>query len=134
MIEAQEIKATNIAQEINQLQDAEQTARTQTIDSKNKTREALDRLEYVEENLNAKRIEEHELTVAIKFLQGKISFLETERDEVKKQIDDAENTLQALIKEQARHSNWDQYLQAKENFLIEQFKLLGVKYVVYNSR
>lgn len=104
------------------------------IESKNEAREALDTLEQIKFTLQEHQVKENELNTTLKFINGKSLQAEEENQKLQNKIKKENALLQSIIKEQSRYSNWDEYLQAKENFLIEQFKLLGVKYVVYNSR
>jgi chromosome segregation ATPase len=104
------------------------------LSAKNEARTYLDKIEVVRENYNTLQDNKYGLETELKFLSGKIAFAKSELDELNNAICQAKTNLESVLSEQSRHSQWDEYLQEKENFLIEQFKLLGVKYVVYNSR
>lgn len=102
--------------------------------TKKQTREFLDKLDLARVEYSKQQILNHEDKLQLRFLQGKITLAKINLSELQDKIKQTKEDLDSLIKEQSRHAQWDEYLQAKENFLIEQYKLLGVKYVVYNSR
>lgn len=97
-------------------------------------REYFDKLNNIKDEYEKQQILNSDKNLELRFLQGKILLAESNLSELEACAQEAQKELDLLIKEQSRHSQWDEYLQDKENFLIEQFKLLGVKYVVYNSK
>lgn len=97
-------------------------------------REYLDKLNNIKDEYEKQQMLNSDKNLELRFLQGKILLAESGLSKLKANAQEAQKKLELLIKEQSRHSQWDEYLQDKESFLIEQFKLLGVKYVVYNSK
>ena len=101
--------------------------------SKTEAREANELKDKIKQELSEYQIKKHEADTELRFINGKILLAESNLALYLKQIKEAEEKLESIKKEHSRHAQWDDYLKDKENFLIEQFKLLGVKYVVYNS-
>lgn len=88
----------------------------------------------LQEEINTLQSIKHETNWELKFLKGKILFGKSELKAIKEGIVLEQSVWDELKHEKKQHHNHAQYLMEKENFLKEQFGLLGVKYVVYNSR
>lgn len=96
--------------------------------------ESVSKIKTIREALAELFVQKSDIETYINFQKSSLNTAKSEYEIVLSKIKQAEIALDILVKEQNRNTNWDQYLQDKENFLIEQFKLLGVKYVVYNSK
>lgn len=103
------------------------------ISADKQAKDALEKLDLVTLDLEKHQNIKYQADLALDAIQDKIAVQEAKYEELQSQVTQAKNQLEVIIKEQFRHSNWDMYLQDKESFLTEQFKLLGVKYVVYNG-
>lgn len=92
------------------------------------------RSQYKEQKEKNNMLDE-QLATAYKTLQSVGNELDTKSRQLttlKEKILKEEQILKDILKEQARMNQWAEYLMEKENFVAEQFALLGVKFVRYN--
>lgn len=85
------------------------------------------------QNAEAERLG-YNLTKKLEDVQSQTQEANRTLTQVKSEITQEVEKLNQILKEQERNSNWADYLEDKENFLAEQFPLLGVKFVRYNSK
>ncbi len=133
-ISQQQIKQTELNNSIFETEKEYDRSILTTVTAKNDAKQVLDLLDQTKLELQVHQVKERELNTALKFVKSKLALSELEHQALQNKIKEASILLQSIIKEQSRHSNWDLFLQEKENFLIEQFNFLGVKYIVYNNR
>lgn len=128
------IEKEKLIAEIQKIKTERDIAITNTAKAKEQSKLYLEKLDNIKKDYLDQVDTKYKLETELKFLQGKILLREIDYKTITEEIITLKQELNDLRKEQSRHAQWDQYLQDKENFLSEQFKLLGVKYVVYNSR
>jgi hypothetical protein len=129
-----EIKKQVLISNTETLKKADTEALAVVATSKEQARKSIELKEKIIQQLSEQQAKKNEADLELRFINGKILLAENNYIAYLEQIKEAKEKLEATKKEQERHAQWDEYLQNKENFLIEQYKLLGVKYVVYNSR
>jgi chromosome segregation ATPase len=98
------------------------------------TAQAVGRLKQILSEKEILEEEKHKTSTELKFLKSKIFVSTRKLKDIQAGIKLEQLKWDEIKREQKRHSDHAQYLNDKEGFLREQYKLLGVKYVVYNSR
>jgi chromosome segregation ATPase len=117
--------AKRTQEEISYLNDVKETLHSEN-------RGAMSRLDELLSDVRLAEKKKFELLAFLGDTQSSISVSELALKKLNESVLVESQKLEAIRGEQKKHSNWSQYLTDKEDFLKEQFHLLGVKYVMYN--